>query len=179
MVLGSDLRQRIRLVAPALEIAPRDLAENSGKAALDIGFLANIGRLQKVAADFGGRHCGHLLDADDEHDARRFGRDGFQSLMHGGGTGRAGILYPGRALEAQIGRGLQHQRGGEILRREAGIEVAEHDLIDIARFDPGIGNRLARHFDDQAFDRFAGELAERCMRPAHDARGHNCSLWLS
>ena len=61
--------------------------------------------------------------------------------MHRGGTGGAGVLDPGRALEAQVGRGLQHQRGGEILRRKAGIEVAEHDLVDVGRRDPGIGQR--------------------------------------
>ena len=54
-----------------------------------------------------------------------------QPLMHRGGAGGAGVLDPGGALEAQIGRGLQHQRSGEILRRKAGIEMAEHDLVDV------------------------------------------------
>src|ERR1700721_3073292 len=53
--------------------------------------------------------------------------------MHGGGAGGAGILDARRRFEAQVGRGLQHQRSGKILRREAGIEVAEHNLVDVAR----------------------------------------------
>ena len=53
-----------------------------------------------------------------KHDARGARLDRLEALMHGGRAGRAGVLDPRRALEAQIGRGLQHQRGGEILRRE-------------------------------------------------------------
>ena len=100
----------------------------------------------------------------------------FEALMHGGRAGGAGILDPRRALEAQIGRSLQHQRGGEILRREAGVEVAEQDLVDVAGRDAGIGERFGRHLDDQAFDGFAVKLAERRMRPADDAGGHDRSL---
>ena len=96
--------------------------------------------------------------------------------MHRGRTGRTRILDPGRAFEAQIGRGLQHQRSGEILRREAGIEVAEHDLIDVARLNSGVGQRFARDFDDETLDGLAGKLAERRMRPPHNACGHDHSL---
>ena len=96
--------------------------------------------------------------------------------MHGGGAGGAGVLHPRRALEAQIGRGLQHQRSGEILRREAGIEMAEHDLVDVLGGDAGICERFARHFDDEAFDGLVGELAEWRVRPSHDAGSHVFSL---
>ena len=96
--------------------------------------------------------------------------------MHGGRTGGAGILHPRRALEAQIGRSLQHQRGGEILRREAGIEMAEHDLVDVLGRDAGVGQRLARDPHNQAFDSLTGELAERRMGPSDDAGGHDRSL---
>ena len=51
--------------------------------------------------------------------------------MHGRRTGRAGVLNARGRLEAQFGVGLQHQRGREILRREAGIEMPEHDLVDV------------------------------------------------
>ena len=40
VVLGGDARQRIRLVAPALEIAVGDLGEEAGEAAVNVGFLA-------------------------------------------------------------------------------------------------------------------------------------------
>ena len=92
--------------------------------------------------------------------------------MHGGGTGGAGVLDPRRGLEAQVGRGLQHQRSGKILRREAGIEVAEHDLVDVARRNAGIGQRVVGHAHDQALDGLAGKLAEGRVGPADDAGGH-------
>ena len=76
------------------------------------------------------------------------------------------------ALEAQFGRGLQHQRGGKVLRREAGVEMAEHDLVDIGRADAGVRQRFARHPHDQAFERFAVEPAELGMRPTDDASRH-------
>ena len=62
----------------------------------------------------------------------------------------AGVLDAGGRLEAQGRIGLQHQRGGKILRREAGIEMPEHDLVDIGGGDAGIGQRLIRHAHDQA-----------------------------
>ena len=96
--------------------------------------------------------------------------------MHGGRTGGAGVLDPRRALEAQIGRGLQHQRSGKILRREAGIEMAEHDLVDVACRNCGIRERVVRHAHDQALDGFAGKLAEGRVGPADDTGGHDRSL---
>ncbi len=172
VVLGGDARERVRLVAPALEIKAGDLAEDAGEAAVDIGLLAHVGRLEKITPDLRGGRRRHLLDADDQHDAGGAGGNRLQSLMDGGGAGRAGILHAGRALETKIGRGLQDQRGGEILRREAGVEMTEHDLVDILRRDAGIGQRLAGDVDDETFDRFAGELAERRVGPTYDASGH-------
>ena len=72
--------------------------------------------------------------------------------MDGGRSRGAGVFDARGALEAQIGRGLQHQRGGEILGREAGIEVAEHDLVDVACGNAGIGERVGGHAHDQALD---------------------------
>ena len=172
VVLGGDARERVRLVAVLLEIEPGDLAEDAGEAAVDVGLLAHVGRLEQVLADLGRGRRGHLLDADHQHDARGLRRDRLEALMHGGRAGGAGVLDPHRALEAQFRRGLQHQRGGEILRREAGVEVAEHDLVDIARPDPGVGQRLARDPHDQALDGFAFEPAELGMGPSDDASGH-------
>ena len=101
------------------------------------------------------------------------GRDRLQALVHGGRTGRAGVLHPQRALEAQIRRGLQHQRGGEILRREARVEVAEHDLVDVLGLDAGVGQRAVGDPHDQALHRLAVEPAEGRMGPAHDAARHD------
>src|SRR5712691_8033964 len=172
VVLGGDARERVGLVAPALEIERSDLAENPGEAAVDVGLLAHVGSLEQVAADLGRGRRRHLLGTDHQHDARGPGGDRLEALVHRGRAGGAGILDPARALEAQIGRSLQHQRGGKILRREAGVEMAEHDLVDVARLDPGIGQRLARDPDDQALDRLAFEAPELRVRPAHDASRH-------
>ena len=52
---------------------------------------------------------------------------------------KVSVLDAGSRLEAQLGISLQHQRGGEILRREAGIEMPEHDLVDVFGGNSGIG----------------------------------------
>ena len=82
----------------------------------------------------------------------RLGLERVQALMHRRRAGGAGVLHPRRALEAQVGRGLQHQRGGEILRREAGVEMAEHDLVHVGGRDAGVGQRVGRDPHDQALD---------------------------
>ena len=99
--------------------------------------------------------------------------------MHRRRAGGAGIFHPRRAFKAQIGRGLEHQRGGEILRREAGIEMAQHDFIDVFRRNAGIGQSIAGNTHDQAFDGLAAQFAEVAMRPADDARGHGISTLVS
>ena len=172
MVLGGDAGKRVGLVAPTLEVARGDLAENTGKAAVDIGFFAHVRCLEQVAPDLGSGRRRHLLGTDHEHDAGSLGGDCLEALMHGGRTGGAGVLDPAGAFEAQIRRGLEDQRGGKILGREAGVEMAEHDFVDVAGGDPGIGERLGRHPHDQALDRLALETAEGGVGPANDASGH-------
>ena len=138
----------------------------------DIGLVAHVGRLEQILADLRRRRRRHLLDPDDERKARTLRRNRVEPLVHRGRAGGAGILDPGRSLEAQIGRGLQHQRRGEILRREARVEMAEHDLVDFARPNAGIHQRLARDPHDQAFDRLTLKLPEAGVRPSDDAGGH-------
>src|SRR5690606_20226936 len=96
-----------------------------------------------------------------------------------GRTRRAGILDAGRRLEAQPVVGLQHEAGGEILRREAGVEMPEHDLVHVIRADAGMVQRLRRDLDDQALDGLVLQLAETRMRPADDACGHFRSPYLA
>ena len=172
VILGRDAGQRVGLVAVFLEIKPGDLAEDAGEAAGDIGLLAHIGGLEQVLPDLGARGRRHLLDPDHQHDAGGLGLDRPKPLMDGRRAGRAGILDPGCAPEAQIGRGLQHQRGGKILRREAGVEVTEHDLVHIGRGDTRVGERVIGHAHDQAFDRFGIEPAEHRMGPSDHTGGH-------
>ncbi len=172
VVLRRNHGQRVGLVAVFLEIKRGDLAEDTGKAAVDLGFVAHIRCLQQVAADLRAGRRRHLLDADDQHNARRARLDRLDALMHGGGAGGAGILDARRPLEAQIGGGLQHQRGGEILWRKPGVEMAEHDLVHVLGGDACVGHRLGRDAHDQAFDALAIKLTKRGVGPANDCRGH-------
>jgi hypothetical protein len=179
VVLGGDARERVGLIAPTLEVARGDLAENAGEAAVDIGFLAHIRCLEQVAPDLGSRRRRHLLDADREHDASGPGSDRRETLMHGGRAGGTGVLHPAGAFEAQVRRRLKHQCGGKVLGRKAGIEMPEHDLIDIAGADPGIGEGLACNSNDQALDGFTLEPPKGCVRPADDASRHGSLLSVS
>ena len=95
--------------------------------------------------------------------------------MHRRRTGGAGVLDARRRLEAQLRVGLQHQRGRKILRREAGIEMAEHDLVDVCGGNAGIGQRIGRNLDHEALDGFGVELAEWRVRPSDDAGCHGRS----
>src|SRR5204862_745933 len=90
-------------------------------------------------------------------------------------AGGAGILDPGRRLEAEGGVGLEYQRGREFLLYKAAVHRAEIDLVDIGRRDAGIGKGALRHLDDQRFDVEPIMLAEFRMRPADDAPGHDLS----
>ena len=100
------------------------------------------------------------------------GLDRAQALVHGGRAGGAGVLDPGRGLEAQGRVGLQHERAGEVLRHEAAVEMAEPDLVDLGRLQAGVGDRTRGRLDDQALGAAALVLAERQMAPADDAGGH-------
>src|SRR5438034_1085527 len=50
--------------------------------------------------------------------------------------------------------------------------MAEHDLVDVARRDAGVAERLGRNSHDQALDRLALEPAEGRVRPSNDASRH-------
>ena len=73
--------------------------------------------------------------------------------MDRGRAGGAGVLDPGRGLEAQGRVGLEHQRAGEVLGDEAAVEVAEPDLVDVGRGEAGIGDGGGCSLDDQALRR--------------------------
>ncbi len=92
--------------------------------------------------------------------------------MHGSGTRGARVLHTRCALEAQVVRGLQDQRGGKILGGKPGVEMPEHDLVDVFCGDPGVSQRLARNFHDQTFERFTGKLAEWTVCPTDDTGRH-------
>ena len=172
VVLGGDHGERIGLVAVALEVGLRDLAEDAGETGRRLAILRQIGGLEQVLADLGAGRGRHLFRADHQHDAGATGIDGADALPDGGGTGGAGIFDARRGLEAQPIVGLQHQARCEILRRETGVEMAEHDLVDIVRADAGVVERVNGDLGDQALQRLAFELTETRMRPADDACGH-------
>ena len=175
VVFCGDHRQRIGLVAVFLEIGLRDLAEHAGKTAGGVAILRQIGSAQQIAADLRSGCACHLLDPDHQHDFCGTRFDGADALMHRGRSRGAGVLHPRRRLEAQLRIGLQHQRGGKILRREAGVEMPEHDLVDVGGRDAGIGQRFVRHPDHEALDRLGVEFPERRMRPSDDAGCHGGS----
>ena len=170
VVLGGDHRERVGLVAVALEIEARDLAEDAGEARRRVAVLRQVGGLQEVPADLGPGRRRHLLDADDEHRAGAPRLDRLDRLMHRGRAGGAGILDAGRRLEAEGVARLEHQGGREVLRREAGVEVAEHDLVDVLRPDPGMVERLAAHAHDEALDGLRRPASRRACGPSRRCR---------
>src|SRR5690606_15378236 len=115
VVLRSDVGERVRLVAMALEIAGGDLAEYAGKSCRGVAIFRKIGGLEKVLADLrsGGRR--HLLDADNQHDARRLGFDRTDALVNGSRTCRTRVLDAYRRLEAEAVVSLQDEAGCEFL----------------------------------------------------------------
>ena len=175
MVLGGDPRQCVGLVAEPLEVILGDLAEDAGETARRVAILGQVGRLEKIAADLGTRCRGHLLDAHDKHDLGRTGTDGLDALMDGRGSRRTRVLDTGGRLEAECRVGLQHEARGEVLSRETGVEMAEHDLVDILGADPRILERAGRRGHDQALDGFVAVPTERQMVPANDTGRHDAS----
>ena len=97
VVLGGDAGQRIGLVALALEIEPGDLAEYAGEAAVDVGLLAQIGRLQQVAADLG-RAASCVICSTPTTSTMRAAPAAIDlsALMDRGRAGGAGVLDPRR-----------------------------------------------------------------------------------
>ena len=95
--------------------------------------------------------------------------------MHGGRSRGAGVFHPRRRLEAKRRIGLQDERSREILRRKAGIEMPEHNLVDIARGDAGVRQRFVRDLDDKTLDGLGVEFPEGRVRPPDNAGCHDCS----
>src|SRR3546814_5821325 len=77
-----------------------------------------------------------------------------------------------RRLEAQAVVRLQHQGGRKGLAREALVEVADEDLVDLVGADAGVLERLQGDASDEGFDIVVLVLAERRVAPADDAGGH-------
>jgi hypothetical protein len=159
-----------------LEIAGRDLAEDACEAGRRVAIFRQIGRFQQVLADLRARRRRHLLDADDQHHARRLRLDGAHGLMHGRRAGGAGVLDTRRGLEPQLRVRLQHERRREILRGKPGVEMPQHDLVDIISRDACMRQRLVGDAHDQAFDALGVQLSEGRMRPAHDGSRHGAFL---
>ena len=125
MVLRRDQGERIGLVAVALEVRGSDLAEHAGKAARRFPVLRQIGGFEEIARDLGVRRVGHLLDANYKGDLGPLRFHGLDGFAHRRRAGRTGVLDAGRRLEPKGVVRLEHDRGGEVLLSEAGVEVAE------------------------------------------------------
>ena len=120
------------------EIALRDLAEYTGETGGGVAVLGQIRGTQQVLADLRAGRRRHLLGADHQHDSCGVRIDGTDALPDGGRPGRARILDACRRLETQAVVGLQHEARCEILGGEAGVEMSEHDLVDIVGADAGM-----------------------------------------
>ena len=134
MIFGSDHRQRIGLVAMTLEIGPCNLSKDTSKAAGRFAIFWQVRCLQKRFADFGSGCFRHLLNTHNKHDLGLFGGNCFQPFMHRGRARCAGIFNPQSWFEAEAIIGLQHQRGGKVLRRETPVKMTKDDGIDILGF---------------------------------------------
>jgi len=159
----------------ALEVALRDLAEDAGKASRNVAILGQIGGAQEVLADLRTRCRRHLLDADDEDEAGLASGDRLDPLVDRRRSGRAGVLHPRRRLEAKVRVGLEDESGGEILRRETGVEMPQNNLVDVLCLKAGIGDGLIGDAGDQRFDGFIAQSAERRMGPTHNRCSHSFS----
>ena len=71
---------------------------------------------------------------------------------------------------------MQDKRGGKILCRKARIEVAEYNLIDLLGTDTGIGQRVAGHSHNEAFNSLIAKFSEGRMGPPDNTGGHRCLL---
>ena len=170
--LHRDPGERIGLVAIALEVGRGDLAEDAGEARLDGGLLGHVRGLDQHLARLRGVELGHLLDTDHQHEARLAGGQRIEAHVDRGRAGGAGVLDTGRRLEAEIGMGLQRQRGVELLAHEAAVHVADVDHVDVLGLDAGVGDGLGRGLHHQRFAGFAVELAELAVGPSDDAGRH-------
>ncbi len=156
----------------AVEIGFGDAAEHPGKTARHVGFFRQVGGFQQRLADLRPGQLGHLLDAHGQNDLGLLAIDRAHRLIDRRRTGGAGVFHARRRFEAQGRIGLQHQRGGEILRREPAIEMAEIDFIDLIGGEARIDQRILHDADDQALDRFGVKFAKGAVRPANNASGH-------
>ena len=143
VVLGGDPRQRLRLVAVALEIELRDAAENAGEAALRVALLLAIGGVEQDVAD---RRAGRARSSSRRRPPARSGccraaisfspmRIAAEPVAQAFSTRVAG-----RKRSAGVG---ERQRGRKALLLEA-AEIADIDRADLGRRDAGIGDRRAR-----------------------------------
>ena len=176
VVLGGNRGERVGLIAMFLEVLLRDPGENAREAALDFTFLLQVGGFQQNAADLGAGKGGHLLDADDEHEAGLLGLDRLHALMQRRGSCGAGVLDSRRRLEAKGIVGLQDQGGREALGREALVVGAQHQFVDVPDLEPCVGDGCGRDLEDQGLDVLAFVLAKGGVAPTDDAGCHDSCL---
>ena len=169
VVLRGDHRQLFAVIAVALEIRFGDLAEDA-REAQRVRLLLAVAAAQQDVRQLPRRQRGHLLGADHERDAAAAAFDEVQRGVQGGGAGGAGVLDMHRRREAQARLAQRHQAPFEALRRQAVVEDAHGNEVDVLRRDAGMVERRAGNAGDQALDIRHVQLAEGCVRPADDDR---------
>ena len=115
------------------------------------GLVLVVARLGQRFGNLGRLGAGHLLGADGQHEAGAAGADGVDAAVERGGARRARVLDPGGGLEAKALVDAERQRCGEVLVLHPGVEGAEIDRVDVARFEAGIVDGLAPRRHDQRF----------------------------
>src|SRR5262249_50104436 len=83
---------------------------------------------------------------------------------------------PGRSLEAKVGRGLQNQGAGKILRRKTPVEGAQNDFVYVFRINSGIGEGINNPPPNGALNGFFIRFPEGGWGPTDKEGGHLCLL---
>ena len=178
VVLRRDRRQRVGLVAVALEIALGDAPEHAGETGGDVGFFLLVAGLQQDVADLARR-------ASRSSSRRRSPARTGRGRRRGNRARHA--PRPSRTRRRSRSRviGRKRSSGTCCSTSEAGKSCFEKPLLNrltkvasiSCRRDAGIVDRGAGDAADQRFDIGVFQLAERRMRPADDAGfGHGFGL---
>ena len=145
------------------------LPKTPAKPALDVAFLGDVGRL--IAAPRVAVGASSVIFSTPTTRTMRAPCAAIvvQALVDGGRAGGAGVLDPGRGLEAQGRDGPAGQRGMELLGDEAAVHVADIDDVDVLGFDAGMGDGLGRGLHDQGFAGLGPRACRTAVGPSDDA----------
>ena len=144
VVLRGDRAEGVADRAVTLLVVPGDVGEEPGEARRRRASGQLVVRAEQCGAHDVGRGVRHLLGADDEDGPSRAGEERLDALLHGRRARGAGVLDARRRHVREVVADLEGERRREAERPHPRVERAEHDLVDLARLDPGALQGLAR-----------------------------------